>query len=138
MRVTAVDTSQGDHAMSERADETRMDPDAVHAEPEFVRMLEEVFVQADMAMPETRPESGAVYQDESDKLYVGREFTSVAEFARWFAVQRLGGLPYNAVGYHHTENPTPDIWAGLDSLTRIYDFYSTKWSPWGLGPHLWV
>ena len=124
--------------MSERADANQMDPDAAHAEPEFVRMLEEVFARADLSMPEPGLETPTFYDDESDKLYVGREFTSVAEFARWFAVQRLGSLPYNAVGYHHTENPTPATWAGLDTLTNIYDYYSTKWSPWGLGPHLWV
>ena len=124
--------------MTERADANQMDPDAAHAEPEFVRMLEEVFARADLSMPEPGLETPTFYDDESDKLYVGREFTSVAEFARWFAVQRLGSLPYNAVGYHHTENPTPATWAGLDTLTNIYDYYSTKWSPWGLGPHLWV
>lgn len=126
--------------MAERPDDTRMDPDDAFAEPEFAAMLEAVFARADLGTLETTPEVAAAYHDESDQLYVGREFSSVEEFARWFAVQRLGALPYNAVGYHHTYRPTADTWAGLDSLTAIFNYFhdTNGWRPWGLGPHLWV
>ncbi|MDF2758897.1 MAG: hypothetical protein K0S99_1529 [Thermomicrobiales bacterium] len=102
-------------------------------------MLESVFSQAEMGMPESTPEVGA-YHDESDKLYVGREFSTVEDFARWFAVQGLGAAPYNAVGYHHTFRPNASQWAGLGTVTGIYNFYHDElgWRPWGLGPHLWV
>ena len=62
--------------MSERTDATRMDSDAAHAEPRCVCMLKDVFAEADMAMPESLPESGTASRDESDNLYVGREFTA--------------------------------------------------------------
>ena len=75
--------------MSERPGETRLDPDDAHARPEFEAMLEAVFSQAEMGMPGIGPRGGGLH-DESDKLYVGREFASVEEFARWFAVQGLG------------------------------------------------
>ena len=125
--------------MSDQPDVTKLDPDVAHENPEFERMLERVFEEASKE-PAPTEAAEASYYDESDKLYVGREFTDVAEFARWFAVQRLGSRPYNAVGYHHTHKPTGQIWAGLPSLTAIYNYYynDLEWRPWGLGPHLWV
>ena len=103
--------------MSERADVTALSPDDTFAEPAFAAMLEAVFAQAELAMPETA-ETITDYVDESDQLYIGREFSSVDEFARWYAAQRLGGMPFNAIGYHHTFRPHAPNWGGLTSLNR--------------------
>jgi hypothetical protein len=86
--------------MSDWPDVTQVDPDDAHEHPAFERLLERVFAEASNE-PAPTETAGASYFDESDKLSVGREFTDMAEFAHWFAVQRLGSRPYNAVGYHH-------------------------------------
>lgn len=116
-------------------------PEDAHADPEFARELEQIFQQAeerDVLVPE-EPVDFAPYEDESEKIFIGREFT-LEEFRRWFAVQKLGGRPFNAVGYHHTEAPTAQTWAGMDSLNFIFfKWYNAKYGwPWGVGPHLWV
>jgi len=126
--------------MSEQPEHAATVPEDTHSEPEFQRGLDWVLQQAQsgaFATPEARREVGA-YQDESDKLYVGREFT-LDEFARWFAVQRLGALPFNAVGYHHTETSHLK-WAGKPSLDWVFFewYHKRKGWPWGTGPHLWV
>lgn len=124
--------------MSERADVTALSPDDTFAEPAFAAMLEAVFAQAELAMPETA-ETITDYVDESDQLYIGREFSSVDEFARWYAAQRLGGMPFNAIGYHHTFRPHAPNWGGLTSLNSVFDwFHNNNGWPLGLGPQLWV
>ncbi len=78
------------------------------------------------------------YVDESSKTYIGKEFT-LAEFREWFAVQNLGGAPYNAIGFHHTWRPTAADWKGLPSLKAVFDYYHYQrgWSV-GMGPHIFV
>lgn len=80
------------------------------------------------------------YADESHKLYIGREFTP-EQFAAWFAVQKLGRLPYNAVGIHHTYQPDENRWRGVRTLNEVFHDYHTNperlW-PKGVGPHLWL
>jgi hypothetical protein len=103
--------------------------------------MERVFREAESegALEPEAPTDFAPYEDESDKLFVGKEFT-LDEFERWFAVQKLGGRPYNAVGFHHTEAPTASEWAGMRSLNFIFfEWYEKKhgW-PRGVGPHFWL
>ncbi len=79
------------------------------------------------------------YTDESDKLYVGKEFTP-EEFTQWFAAQNLGAKPFNAVGIHHTFRPDASQWTGPQRLKAVFDdyYHNRGWRPWGVGPHLWL
>jgi hypothetical protein len=127
--------------MSEQQDPATGVPEDAHSDPEFQRGLDRVFQQAQEsgALEPEEDVSFAPYVDESDQLFIGREFT-IEEFAQWFAVQRLGELPFNAIGYHHTEGPTAQQWAGLRSLNFIFfDWYFGNYGwPKGVGPQLWV
>jgi hypothetical protein len=85
--------------------------------------------------PETAPER---YFDESSRLYIGREFT-LEEFAKWFAIQGLGSIPFNGIGVHHTFRPVGrDFW-GAKTVDAIFSWYHNKlgWKL-GKGPHLWL
>lgn len=79
------------------------------------------------------------YVDESAKLYVGREFTSLERFADWWGVQRFGSLPFNGHGWHHTAIPDRSQWIGLQHLHNTFHYFRTQlgW-PAGMGPHVWV
>lgn len=116
-------------------------PEDAHEDPQFQQIVDEVFndAQARGTLEEPREVTREVYEDESAKTYIGREFT-IDEFARWYAVQRLGGRPFNAIGYHHTWSPTSSQWAGMGTVKGIYNYYHDQlgWRPWGKGPHLWI
>lgn len=85
-------------------------------------MIQQVFEEEQARGRFEEPEGvpREVYRDESDKLYIEKEFT-LEEFEQWYAVQRLGGRPFNAVGYYHTALPDVHHWAGLGHLTNIFD-----------------
>ncbi len=129
--------------MSDEIDLDSLDPDDAHYDPEFAQMLERLAqqdaVEEDAGEAVERVAGPRGYTDESEKFWIGREFT-LDQFAAWWTAQHLGAKPFMAVGYHHTYQPTPAIWAGLRSLRGIYDHYYNKygWRPWGIGPHLWV
>jgi hypothetical protein len=115
------------------------EPDELHDDPAFEKALLRVFEEglaqglAQGPVAELGP-----YHDESAKTYIEREFT-LDDFARWFGVQRLGALPYNGVGFHHTYRPVPANWNGIASLHAIFTYYNTEYEwPWGLGPHLFL
>ncbi|MGH3087716.1 MAG: M23 family metallopeptidase [Rubrobacteraceae bacterium] len=101
-------------------------------------VLEEILsVRSDDLEPEaTRTARG--HADESHKLYVGKEFTP-DELREWWKAQRLGSLPFNAVGIHHTYIPNEQQWRGVTSLDNTFGHYRNKlgW-PAGVGPHLWL
>lgn len=76
--------------------------------------------------------------DESKKLYIGRMFEP-AEFAAWYAAQRLGALPFNAVGIHHTYKPNEQDFNGVGTINGVFSYYAnTLGWPWGRGPHFWL
>ncbi len=62
----------------------------------------------------------------------GKEFT-LDEFQQWYAVQGLGGRPFNAIGYHHTEVPTPER-LGRTEFARLRSSTSTTPTRSGCGP----
>ncbi len=115
-------------------------PEDALEDPQFERMIEEVFEEERErgTFAEPRAITREVYRDESDTFFIGREFT-IEEFAKWYAVQRLGGRPFNAIGYHHTHVPSAQQWSGLSHLHGIFKYYNNNlgW-PKGKGPHLWV
>ncbi len=81
---------------------------------------------------------GAAYADESNKLYIGREFT-LPQFEDWLTVQNLGTYPFNGIGIHHTYLPNGTGWQGVASLDAIFKYYRDRrgW-PEGKGPHIWL
>lgn len=117
-------------------------PEDAHADPAFQAMLADVFAKVEAAgelagpSPSFGPED---FHDQSGEIYIEREFT-LDEFERWYQVQRLGSLPFNAIGYHHTWNPHQHIWAGIESLRGVFNYYhfTLGWTPFGMGPHLFV
>ena len=126
--------------MTETAEPTIGIPEDAVADPAFHESLKRIYKDVEEAgglIPDPGVDFGPP-RDESDTFFIGREFT-LEEFRRWFAVQRLGSRPYNAIGYHHTET-NPREWAGMESLNFIFfEWYAKKlkW-PRGVGPQIWV
>jgi N-acetylmuramoyl-L-alanine amidase len=91
-------------------------------------------------VPEEDEEIGLeqTFTDQSNLLYIGRQFT-LQGFANWFAAQKLGSLPYNGIGIHHTAIPTGSQYVGPKTVKAIFDFYEREhgWTR-GKGPHLWL
>lgn len=85
------------------------------------------------------PKSSAKYVNESGRLYIGRQFTSVEDFEEWLDAQDIGTLPYNAVVDHHTYRPSQGQWVGLQHVHNLRAYYRdvNKW-PDGRMPHLFV
>lgn len=116
-------------------------PDDLAANADFREEMARIYREAEEAGA-LDPADGISFDppvDESGTYFIGREF-SLDEFRRWFAVQRLGGRPFNAVGFHHTEIPRPADWAGIPSLNNIFFKWFRDHLGWpeGKGPHLWV
>ncbi|MCC6944044.1 MAG: amidase [Thermomicrobiales bacterium] len=115
-------------------------PETASEQADFRAMMESVFTEQESrgALDQPPPIGRDIFQDESDRLFIGRELT-LEQFRKWFAVQRLGTQPFNAVGFHHTEVPDHTIWAGMPSLRGVFNYYRDEldW-PEGLGPQLWV
>jgi hypothetical protein len=110
--------------VTETAEPTVGVPEDLAANPAYQEKLEQIYKEVEQEgglVPDPGVDFGPP-QDESDTFFIGREFT-LDEFRKWFAVQRLGSRPFNAVGYHHTEVPRPKDWAGTRSLKGIFDFY---------------
>lgn len=79
-----------------------------------------------------------MYEDESYKLFIGREFT-LEQFRPWFAAQSLGTQPYNAVGVHHAYIPDETQYRGVQTVLNVFNYYrDARGWPEGVGPHLWV
>jgi len=126
--------------MSDDARPTDPIPEDAHSDPNFEQMVEAIFAEQRDAGNLAGPPPGArpVHVDESASLFIGKELT-LDEFQKWWKVQGLGTEPFNAVGYHHTENPTQNSWAGMPTLNGIFNFYhKEKGWPKGLGPQLFV
>lgn len=125
--------------MADERNDSRI-PETAAEQSEFGEMMASIFAEQEArgALDQPPPVGRDIFQDESDRLFIGREFT-LEQFRKWYAVQRLGTQPFNAVGYHHTEVPDHTIWAGMPSLRGVFNFYrdELKW-PEGLGPQLWV
>ena len=83
-------------------------------------------------------EAAQAFTDESDKLFIGRQF-SLPRFERWFAAQNIGAKPYNGIGIHHTAVPTGRQFVGPATVRNIFGYYRRQlgWTP-GKGPHLWL
>ncbi len=126
--------------MSDETVTTEAVPEDAHERSDFAEAMEAIFAeeQARGTLAGPPPAARPLYQDESDRLFIGREFT-LDEFRKWWAAQGLGTMPFNAVGYHHTEVPDQHIWAGMPSLQGVFNYYRNElgW-PEGVGPQVWV
>ena len=126
--------------MTETAQPATGIPEDLSDNPAFQEMLEQTYREVEAAgglIPDPGVDFGPPV-DESDTFFIGREFT-LEEFRKWFAVQRLGGRPFNAIGYHHTEIPRPNVWAGTQTLRNVFNFYRDELGkPEGCGPQIWV
>ncbi|MGE3796944.1 MAG: SH3 domain-containing protein [Thermomicrobiales bacterium] len=115
-------------------------PEDANQDSAFSDMLTAIFddQRARGGLQQPPPVGRDIFQDESDRLFIGRELT-LDQFRSWYAVQGLGTMPFNAVGYHHTEVPDHRIWAGMPSLRGIFNYYRDElgWE-FGVGPHIWV
>lgn len=130
-----------------------LDPDDIHRDVEFERMLIAVAEQEGVSvelepdpeyvedlgpsLPERRPPPEALNatgppEPAPISSAVGAAASTpfwvgreftIDEFKAWWSVQFLGTQPFNAVGYHHTWKPTPGTWAGLPTLRGVYDYY---------------
>lgn len=125
--------------MTDERNDSRI-PESAAENSSFSQMMEAIFAEQEASgqLDQPPPVGRDIFQDESDRLFIGREFT-LEQFRKWFAVQGLGTEPFNAVGYHHTEVPDHTIWAGMPSLRGVFNYYrdELKW-PEGVGPHVWV
>lgn len=87
-------------------------------------------------------EEAPAHTDESSKLFIGKQFT-LPQFAKWFAAQNLGSLPYNGIGIHHTWRPRGREFVGTKTVKSIFDWYARPkpdglgWTR-GKGPHFWL
>ncbi len=126
--------------MSEETRSTGPIPEDAHEDPQFQAMIDSIFAEEQNAGNLDGPPPGArpIHADDSARLFIGKELT-LEEFAKWWKVQGLGTRPFNAVGFHHTENPTQQSWAGLPTLNGVFNYYHNElgWTK-GLGPQLFV